>query len=148
MKKTFNEQINQFLTEIFNNILAFEQKCLNESKINLTISEIHIIEQIGISGNKKMTDVAEAMGITLATMTAAADRLEKKGCIVRERSNADRRIVLLSLTRYGSVVFKLHNRFHKRMVGKVVEEFDEKEIEVLSSALLKLNDFFKRKSTH
>lgn len=146
MKNTFGKEMNRFLTEIFNNILAYEQKCINESKINLTISEIHIIEQIGISGSKKMTDAAEAMGITLATMTAAADRLEKKGCIVRERSSADRRIVLLSLTRHGSAVFRLHNRFHERMVDKVSEEFDEKELELLSGALYKLNEFFKRKN--
>lgn len=138
----YKKDINLFLADIFNNILVFEQACLNDSKNNLTISDIHIIEEIGIKGKKKMTKVAEAMGITLATMSSSADRLEKKGCIVRERSVTDRRIVLLSLTRYGTVVCKLHERFHERMVNKVTENFSDDELKILSSALSKLSEFF------
>ncbi|NLB81154.1 MAG: MarR family transcriptional regulator, partial [Clostridiaceae bacterium] len=117
MNSKLVEQINLFLTEILNNIHAFEQKKLIETESKLTITEIHAIEQIGLQGDKKMTDVADSLGITLATMTAVADRLEKKGCIVRSRSKTDRRIVILALTRYGIVVFKLHKRFHERMVS-------------------------------
>jgi len=132
------------LTDIFNNILAFEQQSISKSKSKLTINEIHIIEQIGLSGDKKMTDIADAMGVTLAAMTAAADRLEKKGCIARERSDTDRRIVLLSLTRYGRVICKMHSRFHKQMVDKILEGITAEEVKVLTSALKKLNDFFKK----
>ncbi len=138
----FKTDINIFLTKVFNTILVFEQKCLNESKNTLTINDIHIIEQIGLEGKKKMTDIAEAMGVKLATMTSSADRLERKGCITRERSKSDRRMVLLSLTHYGSVIYRLHTRFHERMVNKVVEGFSEEELRVLSLALVKLSDFF------
>ncbi|MCK9478488.1 MAG: MarR family transcriptional regulator [Firmicutes bacterium] len=142
MKGEFSEKINSFLIDIFDNILIFEQRSLSKSNSNLSIGEIHIIEQIGLSGNKKMSDIADATGVTLATMTAAADRLERKGCITRERSEVDRRIVLLSLTRYGRVIFKLHRRFHEQMVNKITDGFDDIEIKVLLSALAKLNDFF------
>lgn len=142
MREKFIKQINQFITDIFNNIIAFEQRTLTESKSELTISDIHTIEQIGLGGKKKMTDIAEAMGITLAAMTSAADRLEKKGCIMRERSDSDRRMVFLSLTRYGRVVYKLHERFHKRMVEKVIKDFSEDELVILSKALSGLNEFF------
>lgn len=138
----FKKEINVFLTKTFNNILMFEQKCLNESENKLTINDIHIIEQIGLEGSKKMTDIADAMGVTLATMTASADRLVKKGCIIRKRSETDRRIVLISLTRYGEVMCKLHERFHNKMVNKVTEDFSEGELEILSAALSKLSDFF------
>lgn len=141
------KDISIFLTKIFNNILIFEQRCLNESRNDLTISDIHIIEQIGLKGKKKMSDVAEAMCITLATMSSSADRLEKKECIVRERSKSDRRIVLLSLTRYGKVMCKLHERFHEKMVNKVTEDFSDEELKVLSSALSKLSEFFAEAKT-
>jgi DNA-binding MarR family transcriptional regulator len=138
----FQKNIAAFFTNIFNNILAFEQKCLVESKNNLTISDIHIIDQIGLNGKKKMTDVADAMGVKPATMSSSADRLEKKGCVRRERSEADRRVVLLSLTRYGRVMCKLHERFHIKMANKVTEDFTEDELKVLAAALSKLGDFF------
>lgn len=139
----FKIEINRFLTETYNNILAFEQKQVGKSAKHLTINDVHIIEQIGLEGNKKMTDIAENMGITLATMTSAADRLERKGCIKRERSTTDRRIVLLSLTRDGMVTYKLHERFHMRMVEKVIKGMEGEELKVLSKALVKLNSFFK-----
>jgi DNA-binding MarR family transcriptional regulator len=142
----FKNEINYFLTETFNNILAFEQKQIAKSAKHLTINDVHIIEQIGPEGNKKMTDIAENMGITLATMTAAADRLERKGCIKRERSTADRRIVLLSLTRDGMITYKLHHRFHMRMVDKIVEGLNSAELQLLSKMLSKLNSFFKDES--
>ncbi|OQB13990.1 MAG: Multiple antibiotic resistance protein MarR [Firmicutes bacterium ADurb.Bin193] len=138
----YKKDINIFLTRIFNHILSYEQRCLNEPKSNLTINDFHTIEQIGLDGNKKMTDIADAMGVTLATMTSAADRLEKKGCIRRERSMSDRRIVLLSLTRFGRVMCKLHDRFHERMVNKATENLTAEEMETLFHALSKLNDFF------
>ena len=78
-------------------------------------------------------------------MTSAADRLEKKGCITRERSDSDRRMVFLSLTRYGRVVYRLHERFHKRMVEKVIKDFSEEELIMLSKALSGLNEFFENK---
>jgi len=140
----FKENINYFLVEIFNNILAFEQRCLNRFGGNFTINDVHIIEQIGLDGKRKMTDIAEAMGVRLASMTSAADRLERKGCIVRERSAVDRRIVLMSLTQYGRVTFKLHKRFHDRMANKVIEAFTDEELRVLSPALASLNEFFKK----
>lgn len=143
----FKKEINVFLTKTFNNILMFEQKCLNESENKLTINDIHIIEQIGLEGDKKMTDIADAMGVTLATMTASADRLVKKGCIIRKRSETDRRIVLISLTHYGEVMCKLHERFHNKMVNKVTEKLSEGELEMLSAALSKLSDFFEAASS-
>jgi len=138
----FKSEISLFLKTIYNNILAFEQKQLAKTNTNLTINEVHIIDQIGLDGEKKMTDVAEKMGITLATMTAAADRLEQKGCIVRERSKTDRRIVLLSLTRNGKVTFMMHERFHLRMVDKVVASMSDEEMAVLTKAIMRINDFF------
>jgi DNA-binding MarR family transcriptional regulator len=48
-----------------------------------------------------MTDLAAHMGVTVATMSLAIDRLERKKFVRRERDGADRRRVLLRVTPAG-----------------------------------------------
>jgi DNA-binding MarR family transcriptional regulator len=48
-----------------------------------------------------MTNLAEHMGVTVATMSIAIDRLERRGYARRARDSRDRRRVLLRLTGAG-----------------------------------------------
>jgi DNA-binding MarR family transcriptional regulator len=48
-----------------------------------------------------MTDLAGHMGVTVATMSLAIDRLERKGYVRRDRDPQDRRRVLLRATAAG-----------------------------------------------
>src|SRR5262245_12426210 len=51
-----------------------------------------------------MTDLAAHMGVTVATMSLAIDRLEGKGFARRDRDAKDRRRVLLRVTPAGARV--------------------------------------------
>ena len=57
----------------------------------------HLDEVDGVS----MTDLAGHMGVTVATMSLAIDRLERKGYARRDRDPGDRRRVLLRITEAG-----------------------------------------------
>jgi DNA-binding MarR family transcriptional regulator len=48
-----------------------------------------------------VNDLARHMGVTAATMSLTADRLERKGYVVRLRDTTDRRRVHLRLTSAG-----------------------------------------------
>jgi DNA-binding MarR family transcriptional regulator len=48
-----------------------------------------------------VTDLADHMGVTVATMSLAIDRLEQKRLVRRERDAADRRRVLVRVTADG-----------------------------------------------
>ena len=48
-----------------------------------------------------VTDLADHMGVTVATMSLAIDRLEQKTLVRRERDATDRRRVLLRITPAG-----------------------------------------------
>ena len=48
-----------------------------------------------------VTDLAGHMGVTVATMSLAIDRLEAKGYVRRDRDPTDRRRVLLRVTAGG-----------------------------------------------
>lgn len=138
--------INQLLVDIFYDILQIEQKSVQyHSFDDLSISEIHTIEAIGMYTPRKMTDVACQLDITLSTLTTAVNHLAQKKYVERSRSEIDRRIVYIMLTKKGKIVYRLHRKFHYDMIKECIEDLNEQERFIFIGALEKLNGFFKSK---
>ena len=135
--------INRVLVRLFRRINVLEEKaiCKDEFK-NITLNEAHVIEAIGESGESNMTAVAKALDVTTGTLTISVNSLVRKGLVNRERSEEDRRVVLVSLTEKGRELNRLHTQFHDRMISEITDNLDEDEIRILARALDKLNDFF------
>ncbi len=141
MNKTFNT-INFLLLEIFNDIMKIEATALkNGSFSDISITEMHTIEAIGMYTQKAMGDIAKKLGITVGTLTVAINNLVKKDYVARNRCEADRRVVKISLTRKGRVLFRLHQKFHNDMVQEVIDGLTPEEENILEQALAKLNKF-------
>ena len=78
--------INELLVQLFNDILQIEEKSLKEGIISdLSITEIHTIEAIGMYAEKSMSEVAQILKITVGTLTTAINKLIKKGYVERKR---------------------------------------------------------------
>jgi len=138
--------LNELLVELFNDILMIEQQALKSKEFNdLSITEIHTIEAIGMYGDKTMSEVAEKLNITVGTLTVAVNNLEKKGYVERKRSEEDRRIVYVHLTNKGKLAYRMHEKFHSAMINQVIEGLTEEEEKILISSLEKLNNFFKQR---
>lgn len=145
MKKSFNV-LNELLVETFNDILEIEQKALKEGAFSeLSITEIHTIEAIGMYEPKTMTEVAKTLDITVGTLTTAINNLVKKGYVERKRDEIDRRVVKIALTRKGKLAYRVHEKFHSDMVKATIEGLTEQEEDILIKSLDKLNNFFKEK---
>ncbi|MCH3965564.1 MAG: MarR family winged helix-turn-helix transcriptional regulator [Clostridium sp.] len=138
--------INKLLVDIFYDILQIEQKSLQYASFkDLSISEIHTIAAIGMYVPRRMTEVAGDLDITLGTLTTAVKHLVKKGYVIRERSELDRRIVRINLTKKGKLAYRIHQKFHSDMVKECISGLSEEEKKVLKRSLEKLNEFFKSK---
>ncbi|MFL0270208.1 MarR family winged helix-turn-helix transcriptional regulator [Candidatus Clostridium radicumherbarum] len=145
MSKTIN-LVNEILVDIFNDILTIEQNALNEGEFkDLSITEIHTIEAIGMYLARSMSEVAADLRITVGTLTTAINNLVKKGYVERKRIEEDRRVVLIQLTKRGKLAYRIHDKFHRDMVKETIEGLGEDEEKVLVIALEKLNSFFKSK---
>ena len=90
-----------------------------------------------------MSSVAKTLGITVGTLTISINGLVKKGYVHRVRSDADRRVVLVSLTEKGEKAYYHHEEFHREMTNAVLNRLDEKEIPVLMKTLDGLSEFFR-----
>lgn len=147
--KTLNPNrkvINELLVTLFNDILEIEEKALKQGELNdLSVTEIHTIEAIGMYKSRTMTEVANDLGITVGTLTTAITKLVKKGYVERTRGEEDRRAVMIALTRKGKLAYRIHDKFHQEMISETIGGLSEVEEEVLIKSLDKINKFFMEK---
>lgn len=141
-----NRRVNELLVKLFNDILEIEEATLRNGPLSdLSITELHTIEAIGMYKEKTMSDVAQTLEITVGTLTTAINKLIKKEYVVRKRIPEDRRVVLISLTKKGKLAYRLHEKFHKDMIEETVFQLTDDEKKILISSLERINKFFKEK---
>lgn len=138
--------LNEILVDLFNDILEIEEKSLKTGPLSdLSITELHTIDAIGMYEKKTMGEIAQKLDITVGTLTTAINKLIKKGYVERHRIEEDRRVVLVNVTKKGKLAYRLHQKFHSDMVKETISGLSEKEEEILISALERLNAYFEKK---
>lgn len=138
--------LNELLVKLFNDILQIEEQCLKVGEFrDLSMTEIHVLEAIGLQQKRNMSAVARDLDITIGTLTITINNLVRKGYVNRTRSSEDRRIVFISLTEKGERAFKHHAEFHDEMIQTTISRLTEEEMKILVSALGNINSYFKKK---
>ncbi|MEI8281112.1 MAG: MarR family winged helix-turn-helix transcriptional regulator [Armatimonadota bacterium] len=75
----------------------------------LTSNQASILDHLDVDQPMNLNSLACHMGVTAATMSIGVDRLVGLGYISRERSERDRRQVLLLLTPSGKTLSEAHS---------------------------------------
>ena len=144
----FSSRLNDLLVDTFRSILKVEEQMLQKHlTLNLSISEMHLIESVGKGEDQGLTisSIAEDLSISMPSVTVAINKLQSKGYVEKTRSGADSRMVYVKLTRNGRRVDAVHRRFHEAMVAGIAEGLSEEERDMLTEGIVKLNVFFKTK---
>ncbi|MDR1567985.1 MAG: MarR family transcriptional regulator [Streptococcaceae bacterium] len=141
MKVNFSK-VNEYLVKIFNDVLIVEEHELKKSQFNdLTIKEMHTIDTIGLSRLKTSSEVAHELSVTKGTLSVSINNLVKKNYVERVRSELDRRVVYLRLTKRGKLLYRLHDRFHREMVETIMDGLNETEQRAITKGLENLHHF-------
>ncbi len=147
MLRRADAELNELLVGTYQNVAKVEACMLASKKNDLSIAELHILESVGRGDSRgvSISRIAQALEITLPTVTVAVKRLEKKGYVEKRRDESDGRVALVALTARGRKMDAAHRYFHENMVRSITREMSEKEVETLVGVLSKLNGFFERK---
>lgn len=138
--KTFNE----VLVNLYNDIMIIEEKAIITDEFkDISNNDMHIIDAIGMDEPKNMSTIAKKMSVTVGTLTIAINNLVKKGYVLRQRSDKDRRVVFISLAEKGIAAYNHHARFHDEMIKAIIKDFNDEEIELVIAALSNLVQFFR-----
>jgi len=69
--------------------------------LDLTTPQLKVVLLLFVGGSTRMSVIASALGVSLATATGVVDRLVERGMVIRESDPDDRRVVLCRLSQKG-----------------------------------------------
>jgi DNA-binding MarR family transcriptional regulator len=104
----------------------------------ITATQASIIFMLASGRSFVAADLAREYGIDASAVTRLVNRLEKRGLLVRERSNADRRMVKLALTAQGIVVAEEIPEIFTHVLDVLLTRFTPEEIGFLKSMLRRI----------
>lgn len=143
---SFSTELNTLLVETYHLIERVEENSVKKMRDgNLSINEVHVLEAVGKTGEPRtISELAADLDISLPSATVAVNKLVSKGFLEKQRGEVDGRQVLISLTKKGKTIDRVHRFFHEQMVKKVASELSDEEKQVLLRAIRNLNRFFEK----
>jgi DNA-binding MarR family transcriptional regulator len=108
-------EIMQSLRRIFKKIQDYSHEVFN--KFGITGPQLWTLKTIYQSDGLPMGELSERMYLHPSTISGVVDRLEKKGYVLRDRGERDRRVVNVRLTPRGkSLARKAPNPVQGKMI--------------------------------
>jgi len=119
--------ITQCLRRIIKSLQNYSQNVY--SHFGITGPQLWVIKTIYQDGSLPLGELSKRMYLHPSTLTAAVDRLEKKGYVLRNRIEKDRRVINVQLTPKGN---RLAKRAPKPIQGKMIYGLRKLEKDELS----------------
>ena len=108
-------EIMQSLRRIFKAIQDYFQEI--SKKYGITGPQLWALKTIAANGSLSLGELSKKMYLHPSTISGVVDRLEKKGFVVRDRGQEDRRVVKVQLTPQGKkIVAKAPNPIQGKMI--------------------------------
>ena len=140
----FQEKLDDLLVSVYYNLLRLEENVLKKGRLELSISEMHLIEQVGKVPDEGLTirEIAARLGITSPSVTVAVQKLVRKEYVRKTACVHDGRAVKVHLTKKGMNVDAYHKYSRRLMTKALAEGLTDPEKDVLLRAVQKLIDYF------
>lgn len=136
------QEINDALYNTYYGINRIEEEELKKSRFkDLTVKELHAIDAITMYDHLTVSQVANKLHLSRATVTSTVDRLVRKGYTERIRDEKDRRVIHLELTSKGRLACRAYHAYHNMMVKSFLQNLDENELETIYHAFTNLEKF-------
>lgn len=144
-----HKDLNKFLVSVFHQILLEEQKSLLQYGVNnLTIREIHVLEQLTELDKEKIEltvgNLSKKIAITDGSTSIIINRLVKKDYLKKKQDQKDKRKYILSLTTNAHEILKIHEKWHDKFIKDVVKNISSDESKVLITALKNIANFINK----
>ncbi|MFZ5591491.1 MAG: MarR family transcriptional regulator [Bacillota bacterium] len=129
------DRLDQDVPVLFRNFAAY---LFPNSKDGLTHVQTVMLKLLYYEGSQTVSEIADFMGVTMAAVSSLTDRLLKNKLITRERSEKDRRVVIISLTAEGRELIQLFLQERRRKLQRLLEELGWEKSEQLLAVVADL----------
>jgi MarR family transcriptional regulator, 2-MHQ and catechol-resistance regulon repressor len=115
--------------------LLAEQSIMNTG---LCLTDFAALEALLHKGPLTISEIQDKVMLASGSMTAAIDRLEKRGLVARKSTSSDRRARIIELTREGKRVAAAYFEKHARDLEDLMSVLSAKEKRQVYASLKKL----------
>ncbi|MBD3887348.1 winged helix-turn-helix transcriptional regulator [Phormidium tenue FACHB-886] len=95
--------------------------------VNLNKQECRVINVVGQFQPLMMREIAERAKLSITNTTGIVDKLVKRKCLRRDRSDEDRRIVRIRLTSEGEEIYAMEVENYRKVSRAILDGLDESE---------------------
>ena len=106
--------------------------------LDLTMPQLKVVLLLFTNGPERMSTIASALGVSLATATGVVDRLVEKDMVTREGDPNDRRIVLVRLSGKGEKLITGLWQLARGNIEALLRALDQRKLQLLNEALMAL----------
>jgi DNA-binding MarR family transcriptional regulator len=93
--------------------------------VNLNKQECRVINVVGQFQPLMMREIAERTKLSITNTTGIVDKLVKRKCLRRDRSDEDRRIVRICLTSEGEEIYAMEVENYRKVSRAILGGLDE-----------------------
>jgi DNA-binding MarR family transcriptional regulator len=109
-----------------------------ELDLNFSKTELMALMVVDRYGEVSMSQICDALNIPMSTSTGIVDRMVKKGFLHRERSDIDRRVVVVAMTERGREVFRYFRDMLTGYLEQIESALTEEEKQLLYRIFTKI----------
>jgi DNA-binding MarR family transcriptional regulator len=130
--------------ELIERILQLGEKAFRELipilptewlQLDLTMPQLKVVLLLFLNGPVRMSDIASALGVSLATATGVVDRLVERDIVLRESLPEDRRVVLCRLTEKGQKMIGGLWQLARDRAKELLEVVATSQLQLITEAL-------------
>jgi DNA-binding MarR family transcriptional regulator len=137
--------MEEVLIEFINTLdTSFKKLQKGESVSQLTISQFQYIDAIHQLQQPTITEVAEKLTITKASVTAGINKLIQKGYVIKIQSHEDKRVFRVSLTETGKQLIEAKYLALKEYGDFITAALTEDEAREFKAIMIKLVQLFRQ----
>jgi len=120
-------ELFSYLDQFMYHFIVTQSNSLDTPWGTLSHQEEKVIRVLGLNGPCIMREIADPLGLALSTATGVVDRLVKKNLVHRERSDEDRRIVKVKLTKEGEKIYENKKMGFMKLCEKMLSSLTAEE---------------------
>jgi len=130
--------------ELIENILQLSDKAFQELlpmlpkewlHLNLTMPQLKVSLLLYMYGPSRMSEIASALGVSLATATGVVDRLVERDIVLREGQPDDRRVVICRLSEKGEGLMSGLWQLSRDRLGELLRALSTSQLLLIIDAL-------------
>jgi DNA-binding MarR family transcriptional regulator len=135
-----------FLNILMNNLrkLFYPEEWIN---IDMSISKSELFTMLLVDQNREiiMSQIADYINVPMSTATGIVDRLVKNGYLKRERSDSDRRVVVIMLTEKGKNLVNELKALIFKYINLINDELTDEERQLIFKLFNKIINILSRR---